>query len=81
MKIPEKLMATPVAFLDFAKGGYSQTRRNEQYGITQVVSAETRNSKPTVALMIDVLPDREFETLAELREAVKDLPEPEELAG
>lgn len=75
MKIPYSVPMIPVAFMDFAKGGFSQCYRNEEYGITISRTRETRDDPIQINITIDCLPDAVFSRITELREAVKDLPE------
>ncbi len=73
MNLPENIPMRPTSFMDGAKGWAMQTYVNDEFGVT-LVKERAEHGQPFVStLALKALPDKTFNTYAELREAAKDV--------
>ena len=70
MNIPEKIDLQVSMFGDGAKGMALQVARNNEHGVQVESRRETRRAPWVSTWTSDFLPDREFKTYAELRQAL-----------
>lgn len=73
MELPKEIKLQAVMFTDGAKGSFSQTYRNDEFGIVACKYRESRDLPVKQEWSIKTIDDRVFPNYGELRKAVNEM--------